>query len=160
MGRPFLRRKAWSACTTCTPSPRNSCSSKSISRGNALAIAPPARVKDSSSMSYTIQVNGKEHSVDAEGDTPLQPHAPPSQPASKRRAHPDVPERAVEAERTARTRLPLTVIFAAGLRINVAGLGVGNGIGKGVENVPSADGGGQVLQHRVRQFQVRGVLGR
>src|SRR5882672_6124589 len=71
------------------------------------------------------------------------------------RTHPDVPERTVETEGTAGTGIPLTIISAAGGGIDGRGCGVGDGVRKGVENIASPDGRGQVLEHLVRQIQVR-----
>src|SRR5580704_6063551 len=78
----------------------------------------------------------------------------------KRCSRPDIPERAVEAERTAGTRISLTIRFTAGLRIDVGGGAVGNCVGNGIENITSADARGEVLQEGVRHAQVGGRHGR
>src|SRR5438876_8049727 len=77
----------------------------------------------------------------------------------ERRTHPDVPERTVEAKGTAGAWIPLAIRFAAGLGIDVAGSGVGDGVRKGVENIASPNGRGEVLEHLVGQIQVRGPFG-
>src|SRR5882757_10754990 len=75
------------------------------------------------------------------------------------RTHPDVPERPVETEGAAGARIALTIRFAAGLGIDGGGFGVGDGVGEGVEDIASPDGRSEVLEHLVRQIQVRGPLG-
>ncbi len=78
--------------------------------------------------------------------------------ALKSRPHPDVPERTVVTEGTAGARISLTIRFAAGLGIDRGFGGVGDGVRKDIEDIPSPDGRGDVLEHLVRQIQVRGPL--
>ena len=75
------------------------------------------------------------------------------------RTQPDIPECTVETEGTAGAWIPLAIRFTAGLGIDRGFGAVGDGVRKGVENIASPDGRGQVLEHRVRQIEVGGPFG-